>query len=89
MLKAWLKSVETHQAAVADALGVSRGYFSDLVNGNKKPSLEMALRIQLMTGGVIGLQEWFSKEELIALAVLPIASACPQTIPKPIAAGAA
>jgi transcriptional regulator with XRE-family HTH domain len=42
----------------AERLGVSRSYLSDLLNGNRTPSLELAARIERMTGGEVPAVSW-------------------------------
>lgn len=69
MITDWLKENTVSRAALAELLGVSRGYMSDLANGNKKPSLEIAMRIHLATGGAVTLESWFSEDEISALSM--------------------
>jgi transcriptional regulator with XRE-family HTH domain len=60
------------QTAWADRIGVSRSYMSNLLNGKKRPSLEVAVRIERETGGLIPASSWVpetdtpSKEEKAA-----------------------
>lgn len=76
MITDWLKENIVSRAALAERLGVSRGYMSDLANGNKKPSLEIAMRIHLATGGEVTLESWFSEDEISALS-MSVASESP------------
>lgn len=41
--------------ALANSVGVSKGYMSEIVNGSRTPSLPVALEIQRCTGGSVGL----------------------------------
>lgn len=66
MLLTYLNEHAISQSAFAAALGLSRGYMSDLACGTKRPSLQLALRIHLVTGGRVTLKSWFSDEELAA-----------------------
>jgi DNA-binding transcriptional regulator YdaS (Cro superfamily) len=43
---------------MAAAVGVSRGYFSELVGGTKRPSLELAVAIERATGGAVLATSW-------------------------------
>lgn len=42
----------------ADRLGISRSYLSDILNGNKRPGLDLALDIERETGGVVTVKSW-------------------------------
>ncbi len=66
MLKAWLKENNWRQAHLCDRLGLSAGFISELVNGDKRPSIDVAMRIHLLTGGSVSLPDWFSKAEIAA-----------------------
>lgn len=46
------------RAQWADELGVSRSFMSDLLNGNRRPSLELAVRIERATGGRVPAISW-------------------------------
>lgn len=39
---------------------VTRGYFSQLVLGKKRPSLQVAYDIEQATAGVVKMQDWVS-----------------------------
>jgi transcriptional regulator with XRE-family HTH domain len=45
----WLYDNDSTQAALADALGVSKAYVSMLAAGTRVPSLAVACRIQMAT----------------------------------------
>lgn len=38
------------QAELSDRLGISEGHLSHLINGNRQPSLDLALKIHDLTG---------------------------------------
>ncbi|GAA6190872.1 helix-turn-helix transcriptional regulator [Phaeobacter sp. NW0010-22] len=46
------------RAAWAKRLGVSRSYMSDLLNGNRIPSLELAAKIERLTAGKVTAVSW-------------------------------
>ncbi len=57
-----LKSGET-QAVWARRLGVSRGYLHGIINGTKRPSLSLAIRIERLTNGAVSVESWVSDED--------------------------
>jgi DNA-binding transcriptional regulator YdaS (Cro superfamily) len=54
----FIKSSGQNRSAWADRLGVSRSYLSDLLNGNKRPSLDLAVQIERATGGAVPATSW-------------------------------
>lgn len=46
------------QAEWARRIGVTRGYFCQLRDGNKTPSLKVALDIESVTEGAVTLYDW-------------------------------
>jgi transcriptional regulator with XRE-family HTH domain len=61
LLKTFLDTKQGRQLSQrewADRLGVSRGYFNQLVHGTKSPSLPLALLVDKYTGGVVGPYDW-------------------------------
>jgi DNA-binding transcriptional regulator YdaS (Cro superfamily) len=57
-LKAYLK---THKAkALAEAIGVSPSYLSDMKKGNRVPSLRVAFAIEDATQGAVPARGWVS-----------------------------
>jgi DNA-binding transcriptional regulator YdaS (Cro superfamily) len=54
----YLVSTKTKQSALAAAVGVSRGYLSELVGGTKRPSLELAVAIERATAGAVPATSW-------------------------------
>lgn len=66
MLREHIKSSGESQTVWAERLGIARSYLSDLLNGNKVPSLDLAVRIQRATGGAVPADSW------IALPAAPV-----------------
>lgn len=54
-LSEYLEQSSITQRQLADAVGVSRSYLSEIAKRVKTPSLETALRIQEATGGKVDL----------------------------------
>ena len=50
------------RTAWAADLGISKSYLSDLLNGKKTPSLDLAVRIQRMTGGAVPAHIWITEK---------------------------
>lgn len=46
------------QAQLAEMVGVSRGYMSELVKGPKTPGLRVALAIEKATRGKVKVSSW-------------------------------
>lgn len=51
------RSGET-RSAWARRLGISLPYLSSLASGNRRPSLDLALKIEIATGGAVPVQAW-------------------------------
>lgn len=51
------------RSAWADRLGISKSFLSDLLNGNRTPSLELAVRIERMTEGAVPAACWIPLPE--------------------------
>jgi transcriptional regulator with XRE-family HTH domain len=47
-----------NQANWARRVGVTRGYFSQLVQGDKLPSLQLAYTIEVATNRAVTMQDW-------------------------------
>jgi len=58
MLAEFITRSGENQAAWAKRLCVSRSYLSGLVNGNKSPSLDLAVRIERLSGGEVPATSW-------------------------------
>lgn len=54
----FLMQTNMSQAKLADQIGVSRAYMSQLVGGTKTPSLSVAVAIERATGGRIKAADW-------------------------------
>jgi DNA-binding transcriptional regulator YdaS (Cro superfamily) len=59
-LQQFLNASGTRQSALADMLGINRGYMSQLVNGRKVPSLPLAFQIERATDGAVPVDAWRS-----------------------------
>lgn len=58
MFADFITSSGENRATWAGRLGVSRSYMSDLLNGKRQPSLDLALRIARLTGGAVPVECW-------------------------------
>lgn len=61
-LAAHLISENIRRAEFARRIGTSKGYLSDIANGNRTPSLELALRIERVTSGAVPVAAWAKSE---------------------------
>lgn len=50
----------------ASALGIGRPFLSHLESGKKRPSLELAIRIERLTNGAVPAASWVPEAELPA-----------------------
>lgn len=62
-LSSYLQSSRKSQATLAEEVGVSRGYMSELVAGAKKPGLDLAFAIERATDGAVPAASWVSLPE--------------------------
>jgi transcriptional regulator with XRE-family HTH domain len=53
-----LREIGMTQASLAEKVGVSRGYMSELLSKTKVPSLPLAFEIERETGGAIKPSSW-------------------------------
>lgn len=60
-LKRYLVSSGTRQSALAARLEITRGYMSELVAGQKLPSLVLAFRIERETAGMVPAIAWLGE----------------------------
>lgn len=67
----YLIKTKTRQSALAAAVGVSRGYLSELVGGTKRPSLEVAVLIERATDGAVPAASWVPEVEASKAISLP------------------
>lgn len=61
-LQKYLKTNGMRQVELARRLGLSNGYLHNLLRGNRRPSLDMALRIERATDGAVPVQAWAIEE---------------------------
>jgi transcriptional regulator with XRE-family HTH domain len=54
----WLAKCGETRTEIAKRLGVSRAFISQLALGQKRPSLDTALRIQSVSGGRVKPRDW-------------------------------
>ncbi len=60
-LRTYLK---THKAiALAQAVGISQSYLSDIKNGNRVPSLRVAFAIEDATQGAVPARSWVGEPD--------------------------
>ncbi len=59
-LSEYLKTNGIRQTRFAEKMGMSNSYLSQIVSGDRKPSLTLALRIQAETGGAVDLSTFGS-----------------------------
>jgi DNA-binding transcriptional regulator YdaS (Cro superfamily) len=71
MLKEIIDNSGQTQTAWAALLGISKGYLSDIVNGNRVPSLEVAVAIERATKGAVLAASWVPEPVVDALAPTP------------------
>lgn len=57
-LKTYLLAIGGRQQDLADLIGISRPYLSGLLSGKKRPSLDLALRIEDVTRGAVPAASW-------------------------------
>lgn len=62
LLLEWRTSKGISQVALAERLGVTQGYVSDLERGAKTPSGRLAAQIERETGGAVRASSWFDDE---------------------------
>lgn len=60
MLREHIKASGYSQTVWAERLGIAKSYLSDLLNGNKVPSLDLAVRIQRATDGAVPADSWIA-----------------------------
>jgi DNA-binding transcriptional regulator YdaS (Cro superfamily) len=58
MLNEIIKTSGETQTVWAGRFGVSKSYLSDILNGNRTPSLHVAVRIERATGGAVPASSW-------------------------------
>ena len=63
MLKKYIEKTNINQSDFAASIGVSRGYVSLLISGQKSPSLELAVKIERETCGYVQAKSWVPDAE--------------------------
>ncbi|WP_299558675.1 helix-turn-helix transcriptional regulator [uncultured Sulfitobacter sp.] len=58
MLKKFISQSDCNQAEWAKRIDVSASYLSDLLRGKKRPSLDLAFRIERATCGAVPASSW-------------------------------
>lgn len=66
-LKNYLESKKISHTKFAEELGVSQVTVTRYVNGNRKPSMRQAFKIQEITNNKVKVGDWFQKGELSGL----------------------
>jgi transcriptional regulator with XRE-family HTH domain len=54
----YIKASGRKKTDLANAIGVSRGYVTELCNGSKSPGLKVAALIEDETGGAVTARSW-------------------------------
>jgi len=62
MLKKYFIASGIKQSDLADRLGISQAFLSQLLNGRRTPSLELAVRIERLTGGAVPAASWVAPD---------------------------
>jgi DNA-binding XRE family transcriptional regulator len=57
-LKEYLSKTKMKQARFAEQVGTTRANLCQLVAGQHVPSLDLALRIQVASGGLVTVADW-------------------------------
>lgn len=63
MLKKYLKQTSLTQRDFAEVIGVSNGHLSQLISGQKSPSLELAVKIERETSGFVPANSWVPQSD--------------------------
>jgi DNA-binding XRE family transcriptional regulator len=61
-LREHLATTGTRQSDLAEKVGVSRPYMSQLVGGTKMPGLELAIKIEAATDGAVTVRSWLKSQ---------------------------
>ena len=62
MLKKYLKANRATQRDFASSLGISQAFLSQLLNGRRIPSLDLAVRIERLTDGAVPASSWVKQD---------------------------
>lgn len=66
MFAQFITSSGMSRTAWAKRLGISKSYLSDILNGNRTPSLELAGRISTLTEGQVSFESWLQSDPINA-----------------------
>ena len=58
----YVKAVATSRSDLAKEMGISRPYLSLILTGRRRPSLELAIRIERLTDGAVPVSSWIANE---------------------------
>ncbi len=59
-LSRWLDSSSMTRYDLAERLGVARGHVDKICNGERRPSLDLAVAIEKLTSGAVPVTYWTS-----------------------------
>jgi len=62
MFAEFIKASGKTRSSWAEELGIAKSYLSDLLNGNRQPSLSLAFRIERLTDGAVPAASWITPE---------------------------
>lgn len=62
MLAKFIQKSDHTQASFAARLGISASYMSDIINGKKRPSLDLAFDIERETQGSVPASTWVQEK---------------------------
>lgn len=65
-LAEYIHETGRRKADLAKAIGVSRGYVTELCQGTKRPGLSVAVRIETATCGMVPVRSWESVPDDVA-----------------------
>lgn len=61
-LKQYMNDSGSTQESFSKLIGHSKGYVSQLVNGKKQPSLDLAFKIERLTNNAVPADSWVQQE---------------------------
>ena len=62
-LQTYANTFDGKQRDLAEVFGISQPYLSSLLTRNKRPSLELAVRIEQITNGAVPVASWVDDYE--------------------------
>ncbi len=63
MLAEFISKSGKTRSAFAEEIGISRSYLSEILSGNRRPSLELAVAIERKTSGAVLASSWIADPE--------------------------